>query len=315
MTNEFSSVTVEQLLVDVPLPCNLYVFIDSRFITFRAGGDRIDRQTYDRLQIKNITNLFVKQAEHPSFLGWSTDHPQAEPTSPPPPEEQPLQQAREDAHRKTLDIFRTDHPDQAIIAVVASSKKLVGEVMKFPYAVKSLTQLQTFSKGTVDHSVNVSILSIYLAMQMGYSHNVILQNIALGALLHDIGKRKVYEDENATPTETESRMKEHPTYGLRILESMEKENQKIPDEVKKIVVQHHEHADGSGFPKKLRGNAIYDLSRVVIIANMFDKLVGDAEGPLSQRQKEALTKMDQLHYHKFDPDKFEKCMKILALGV
>ena len=82
-----------------------------------------------------------------------------------------------------------------------------------------------------------------------------------------------------------------------------------------IVAQHHECHDGSGFPKKLRGSAIYDLARIVSIANVFDELVGDGQGTLIERQKVAIRQLDEFLYKKFDPQKLEKTLKILRMGI
>ncbi len=286
------------------LPVNLYVNIDSRHILFRAEGDQISRQVFDRLELKEVKQLFVLDSDLPKFKAWSQ----------PPADSKPapvFQRAREDAGRKLFDIFHSDHPEAFVTEAVASSKKLVAEVMMAPYAVQALGQLQTFSRGTVDHSVNVSILSVYLAIQMGYTHNIILQHIGAGALLHDIGKRKVPINDDDSPEAYDAKMKEHPTYGLRILENMDS----VPNEVKMIVSQHHEFYDGTGYPKKMRGKNIYDLARLVGIADKLDELVIEGKGTLVQRQKAALMQLDQLYTHKFEIDKLDKVIKILKFGV
>jgi putative nucleotidyltransferase with HDIG domain len=133
----------------------------------------------------------------------------------------------------------------------------------------------------------------------------------MGGLLHDIGKPRVDVKEQDTDSDIEFKMKEHASFGLKMLENQ----QKVPNEVKMIVAQHHECHDGTGFPKKLRGSAIYDLARIVCIANVFDELVGDGQGTLSERQKAAITQLDQTLYKKFDPQKLEKAIKILKLGI
>jgi putative nucleotidyltransferase with HDIG domain len=310
MPEQFVSCNLEDIRVGEPLPVNIYVYLDFRFITFRAKGDAVDRSSYDRLEFRRVKNLFMLESDRDAFRKWVE---QAKADAPPPlaPENQGFTKVREDVHRKTMDIFQSQHPDKIVAQTLQASKALVAEVMKFPYAVNTLQQLQRFSKGTVDHSVNVSILSAYLAMQMGYSHQLILQHVGMGGLLHDIGKPKVNIEDGDTPEQIATKMKEHPTFGLRLLESQPK----VPNEVKMIVAQHHECHDGTGYPKKLRGNSIYDLARIVAIANTFDGLVADGQGPLVDRQRNAIKELDQTLFRKFDPQKLEKALKILKLGV
>jgi len=307
---QFLTCNIQELIVGEPLPTTLYIYIDFRFITFRAEGDVVDRSAYDRLQFKKIKNLFILERDREKFQGWAKQRTRDKPPALP-PENKAFTKVKTEVTRKTLDIFQSNHPDKIVTQALSSSKKLVGEVMKFPYAVKSLAQLQSYANGTAEHSVNVSILSVYLAMQMGYSHALILQHIGSGGLLHDIGKTQISFSDSDSPQVQELKMKAHPDLGMRLIDAQSK----VPNEVKMIIAQHHECHDGSGYPKKMRGNSIYDLARIVSIANVFDGLVGDGKGPLVERQRAAITELDQVMYRKFDPQKLEKALKILKLGV
>ena len=310
MPERFITIDLADILVGEPLPGTVYLYIDFRFITYRAGGDMVDRMAYDRLEFKKVRSLFIKEEDRPGFLAWAAKrHKEEIPELP--PETKAFPKVREEVRRKVMDIFQSEHPDKVVHQAISASKKLVTEVMKFPYAVKTLGQLQGYSQGSVDHSVNVSVLSTYLAMQMGYSHNLILQHVGMGGLLHDIGKPAIRVDDNDSPETVAKKMQEHPTLGLRILDGQPK----VPNEVKMIVAQHHEYHDGSGYPKKLRGGAIYDLTRIVSIANVFDELVSNGQGTLAERQRAAVSDLDSKLFRQFDPQKLEKSLKILKLGL
>lgn len=313
MSEQYVTWPLEKIPVGEPLPGSVYLYIDFRFLTFRAGGDIIHRHVFDRLQFKKVQQLFIHESEKKKFEEWEkkkgvTSDTKAQESL----NELPyLNKAREDTHRKMLDIFQSAHPDKAVTAAIGSSKKMVMEIMKIPYAIHNLAQLQMYSRGTVDHSVNVSILSAYLAQQMGYTHQLILQHICLGGLLHDIGKTQVPIADNDKPEDIEKKMVDHPAMGGKLLE----QQGKVPREVVMIVEQHHEHFDGSGYPKKIRRHEIYDLARLVAICNKFDELVSDSTGSLKDRQREAINKLDQVHYKQFDPQKLEKVLKLLKLGI
>lgn len=309
MGERFVTCDLEQILVGEPLPVDLYLYINFRFITYKLAGDSIDRASHERFEFKKVRNLFILESDQPKFDEWARRSEAA--VAPEVPADPELANAREDAHRKTMDIFQSSHPDKLIEQTLAASKELVNEVMKYPFAVHSISQLQTYSRGTVDHSVNVSILSVYLAMQMGYSHHVILQHVGLGGLLHDIGKTQIRIDDGDSNDVIARKMEKHPELGAKMMEGQ----QKIPNEVKMVVAQHHEYHDGSGYPKKLRANAIYDLTRIVVIANVFDELVADGQGTLVARQRAAIRQLDEVLYRRFDPQKLEKALKILKLGV
>ena len=146
---------------------------------------------------------------------------------------------------------------------------------------------------------------------MGYSHMVILKHLAAGALLHDIGKIEAMRVDESNEKEYQEKLRMHPLLG----ESMIAKAEGTSREVQMIVAQHHEFHDGSGYPKGLSGNQIYDLAKIVAIANAFDGLVAEGKGPLADRQRHALSQLEGPLSPKFNPMKLSKIIKILSLGL
>ncbi len=311
MEQKFQNITIDDIIVGEPLPAPIYLYIDLRYIIFRAKGDVVDRSVHERLEMRKITNLYVMKIDHQKLKDWKTTFLAKTPKLP--DEAKDLSKLKKELHRATLDIFLSEHPNEAIKKAVSASKKVATEVMKAPLSVKALAQLQTFSSNSVCHSMNVSILSTYLALQMGYSHLPILQHLATGSLLHDIGKLKIKLEDIDSPEVNRKKMEQHPLVGVEYLQS---ENPALAQEVVLIIAQHHELHDGTGYPRKLRGNAIYDLARIVSLANTFDELVANCSGTLQERQKKAVKQLGEMIYHnKFEPDKHQKVLRILDLGV
>ena len=315
MDQQFLGCDLNEIRIGEPLPVPIYLRIDSRYITFRAEGDLVDRKTYERLELQKIKKIFIQEKDHPSFNAWSKKF-LAETTiqknkDPKNKEIEHYVHVREETERKILDIFHSSHPDKVVAQAIQSSKKLVFEVMKLPYASQPLNLLQLYSQGAVNHSVNISVLSVYLAMQMGYSHALVLQQIGAGGLLHDIGKSKVPIESSDSQETVDFKMLAHPDLGLGVLDTQEK----VPQEVKTIVSQHHECFDGSGYPKKLRGHSINELTRIISIADRFDNLIAEGKGSLSERQRWALLQLDQVYYLYFDPQKLQQAIKILKVGI
>jgi len=117
-------------------------------------------------------------------------------------------------------------------------------------------------------AVNTAILAIMTAQTMGYSR-LHLINIALGGFLHDIGMTKIspdilYKKEQLTQTELNI-MKKHPFYGYQILRRINA----FPEDVNLIVLQHHERADGSGYPYGFVSSQISDYAKIVGICDTY----------------------------------------------
>ena len=132
--------------------------------------------------------------------------------------------------------------------------------------------LQAYDENTCIHSMNVAINAVTLGINMGFN-TVRLNNLAVGAMLHDIGKSRIpievlNKSGKLTSQEWEL-MKKHPEYGYQMLDK----DILIPATVKAIAYQHHENWDGSGYPRGLKGHNIYGLASIVHICDVFDALV------------------------------------------
>lgn len=121
------------------------------------------------------------------------------------------------------------------------------------------------------HSLNVAILAMMIAKSKGFNPKQI-KEIAFGALFHDIGKIKIPTNiiRKKTPlTEPERNyLNLHTKYGLDIADAAKN----FPESTKKIIYQHHELLDGSGYPDGLVGESIDEYSQVVALANAYDNL-------------------------------------------
>lgn len=127
---------------------------------------------------------------------------------------------------------------------------------------------------TYKHSVNVTVLSIITAKALGYSRADI-KHIALGALLHDIGKVRVEDDLILKPSkltfDERKRVEKHPEYGYQLLEAIEG----LPFTTKQIILLHHEKLDGTGYPLGLQGIEIPEYVRIVTVCDMYDAMTTD----------------------------------------
>ncbi|MCX5700385.1 MAG: HD domain-containing protein [Candidatus Omnitrophica bacterium] len=119
------------------------------------------------------------------------------------------------------------------------------------------------------HSVNVCIFSIEIGLSMKYNKSD-LNTIGLGALLHDIGLAKMTSIFLTDPTKLSSTdvnlLKSHPLVGFEIAGKYVD----IAEDAKKIIAQHHERYNGSGYPQALKGDAISKFSQIVGLANLFE---------------------------------------------
>ncbi|MDE1334857.1 HD-GYP domain-containing protein [Vibrio aestuarianus] len=121
------------------------------------------------------------------------------------------------------------------------------------------------------HSLNVSVIAMMIGKAKGYDAQKI-KELAFAALFHDMGKIKVptaIVRKKTKLSEPElNYLKLHTKYGLEMASHIES----FPDSAKKVIEQHHELNDGSGYPLGLKEADIDELSQVITVANAFDNL-------------------------------------------
>ena len=127
---------------------------------------------------------------------------------------------------------------------------------------------------TKGHSTSVSRYSEALARAINLPEDEV-QKIALGGLLHDVGKIGIPESVLRKPGKLEKDeweiMKQHPVIGAeKVLAPNEALSHLIP-----IVKYHHEQLDGSGYPEGLKGNEIPLSARIVAVADTYHALISD----------------------------------------
>ncbi|WP_321302006.1 HD domain-containing phosphohydrolase [uncultured Sphaerochaeta sp.] len=156
---------------------------------------------------------------------------------------------------------------------LATQKLLDSPQMQGKAVYAIINTLHEKNKREEAHSRRVSELSEQLGRSFGLSERS-CNELRLVGLLHDIGKIAIAEnilnkDGKLSPLEWEE-MKRHAEIGFRILSSVEDMQALAP-----YVLAHHEHFDGTGYPKALHGESIPLQSRMIAIADAFDAMTSE----------------------------------------
>ena len=164
---------------------------------------------------------------------------------------------------------------------------------------------------TYYHGLNCSILAMMLAGELGLPRAA-GQTLGVGALLHDIGlvdipDRIARARHELTPPERHLR-EMHCDYGVRLARQIG-----LPEPVLRIIAQHHEMADGSGYPKALKGDQIDPCARLVTLVNYYDNLCNPGDIAKALTPHEALSLMFAQRRNRFDAQALQ--VMIRCLGV
>lgn len=174
------------------------------------------------------------------------------------------------------------------ISVLAKDSKNLLKIMK----------LMSNHAYMMKHSLAVSMFSVILAQAGGVESETNLNNIGMGAFLHDIGVGQLTfdpdEEEELTP-EQRKEMWRHPELGKQMLDGVKS----VRSDVIQMVLQHHEQPNGHGYPNGIRGAEIYYPAKIVAIADTFCAMISKRAWRDAFSVSEALVRMKELS-GKFD---------------
>lgn len=152
--------------------------------------------------------------------------------------------------------------------------ELVRQILNDDTVFMALTGIRDIDNYTFLHSVDVCIYSVITGKALNMPLEEI-RELAFAAVLHDIGKCRVpLEILNKPGKLTDEEffiIKNHPIYGMDIT----KNTPELPPGIPKIICQHHEKWDGTGYPVGLKSFDIDRMARIISIADVYDALTAN----------------------------------------
>jgi putative nucleotidyltransferase with HDIG domain len=189
-------------------------------------------------------------------------------------------------------------------------------VLRNPDALMCFALLKRRDEYTALHCLRTSILALAFGRQLGMPRER-LEALGLGAMLHDIGTVKVPEEILAKPTELTPEetaiMQQHVKWGVEMLDGA----RHVSAASIEVVGGHHEHYDGSGYLKGLRGDAISEFSMIGAIVDHYDAITCDRSYRGGISAHSALMKMYESRGTLFRPEpveKFIQCLGVYPIG-
>lgn len=303
--SEYFEIRISSVVPRMPLQYDLFLVINRRPTLFRKMGDALSKQRIQMLYKHGGEKFLVREDQRELYLRSLKTSIQDPSTS----SEDKAIFIKESAFLHINDLFTKGE----VAPVVKESQLLVGEMVNFVTsditAVSTLMRLSRHDYYTYNHCVDVAVYAIALAKKAHGDNKEMLMQAGLGGLLHDIGKRDVRHEliNKSSPLTPQEwlEIKEHPIHGKKCLEHVEC----VPEASRRVVFEHHENFDGTGYPSKLRGDEISDLARIVTIADVFDALTTDRSYHKAVPPKEAMDIMYGMQPGKFDPNLFKSFNK------
>lgn len=165
---------------------------------------------------------------------------------------------------------------------------------------------------TAGHTSRVTAIALEMARELGWSREQI-ENLQIGALLHDIGKIGIADEilrkpDSLTPNEY-NEMQQHPVVGAQMLKGVNVLRPALP-----YILYHQERYDGQGYPFGLRGDAIPIEGRLLTVADTFDAMTSNRPYRQALTYEEAIAEITQHRGTQFDPQMVDALLSVYAHG-
>ncbi|MBK8322468.1 MAG: GAF domain-containing protein [Betaproteobacteria bacterium] len=163
---------------------------------------------------------------------------------------------------------------------------------------------------TAGHEMRAAQITVAIATEMGLYANTV-EGLRIAAELHDIGKLVVPAEILSRPsrlTETELEIvKQHVSIGEEVLGAID-----FPWPIALVVGQHHERLDGSGYPRKLTGEAIRLESRILAVADVYESVTSHRPYRPGRGHEDAMKVLRRGEGREFDAGVVEALDRIVS---
>lgn len=193
---------------------------------------------------------------------------------------------------------------------------MVDSVLRNHNALLWLSQLRNYDDYSYQHAINVCILSLSLGKHLDFPGPK-LRQLATAGMLQDIGLLRLPSEilrKQGPLTEVEQRLaKSHVQKSIDML----REQRALQPEIERIILEHHERFDGSGYPLGLKGHSVSVEAAITGISDCFDAML--SERPYSSKMSsfDALMVMYELRGKTFNPaliERFIQCIGVYPIG-
>lgn len=303
----FLKIRLSSIYPSRPLTFNIYVLINNHFTLYLRQGEKLSPEKLATLSARAINDYFFVPAtewrEYKLFIQNQINAADIAVI-------EKAQILRSSSLALVEELF--EHPD--VNVALDSSRPIIENFVSFmdaePEAMSELIGLSGHDFYTYNHSLDVSIYALGLGKILTMSPKE-LEELGLGALFHDIGKRNVSLDilckKGPLDKDEWAAMQQHPQFGYLILE----QNPSVSTAIKAAAFEHHESFVGNGYPQQLQGEEIHPYARIVAITDTYDALTTQRSYNKPKMPLDALVFMRDEIPGRFDPEMLKAMYSVL----
>lgn len=273
--DQMVSIPLNEFISGTKIPVDVYIKLgETKYVMLVRAGETIQMDRLVNYESKQVDNLYIRKDDYAKYLqknmaiaGIVMSH-------------------KEFANKRKVEILGATmngvFQELEIVGLSSATLEQAKAILKStvdlveakPILSDLLEALGKLSDEILAHSMAVSLISVGIGNNMGWTQSVTLEKLALGGLFHDVGMRQLPKALINKPYalldfEEIQALESHPQRGVAIMQSVGF----IPEDVISIIHEHQENLAGQGYPRRLKHHRIHPLARVVSLADCFSEHV------------------------------------------
>ncbi|MBC8555418.1 MAG: HD domain-containing protein [Candidatus Brocadiales bacterium] len=314
--SEYTAITKNAIIENTEIGFNLFLRSDvnghSRYILFCRAGEQFTHKRREELLSRNSQKLYISSEDNNKYLQY---------------QERNLKHVIEDSSRSAFekseilyqvaenvvqDLLNNPKLERNIERASEWVSNTVNHIIHNENTFSSLLEVISHDYDTYTHSINVSVIGLLFGRYLSLNTRE-LESLGTGLLFHDIGKIKlppeIINKRGILTNEEIKIMNRHPKAGLGILEH----RKNIDSMSLKVVIQHHENYDGSGYPYGIGGNDIHLFGHIARIVDVYDAMTSHRSYAAAKSPFAVLAEMKNKMSHCFNKKLFIEFVCFLGL--
>jgi response regulator RpfG family c-di-GMP phosphodiesterase len=298
--DKFTSVKIDEFYTSQPVLFDLYIKLKSnRYIKILHAGDSFSKERLDKYKNeKNVEYLYFEKKDLFKYVKFNNYFAKKIIENKKIGGQKKVKLLQNVASKFLEQTFQEGMKPQ----IIDQGKEIAENVYELIKESKDLHEVfrnyQDFDPNAFTHAYLVTLFSTSIIKQFEWQSKTTIECTALACMFHDIGKMKLDPallDLKVDEMNDEQLLeyKRHPELGLELIDG----NPLINNSVKQIILQHHEHFDGTGFPFNKRGSKILTLSNIVCLADNFVHIIQDEDQKPVEALRTLLSRREELTWY------------------
>jgi putative nucleotidyltransferase with HDIG domain len=271
---DYVSIRVSTLRGDQKINFDTFVKINDKMILYLRRGDSFEGSRLQRLKEKKLKKMFIQpvdEGQYREYMQKNIEMAYDNNTTKDIQTRSDIIQGQQQSNVEA--VFENPEQAEAYLGAKDAAARYVQFLISNSKGLQAVMAIQNTDKSIAHHGVSVATLSVALAQKLGLTDSKVIQLLSLGAFLHDYG----HHESSIYPRKKTSEMNADE---LQLYQSHASEGaKKVQDKkhfdplVLRIINEHEECCDGSGYPRNITEKQIDPASLIVSTCNTMDKLM------------------------------------------